>query len=59
MTSVVWNRCLPTSHVGQKVGSPVAVIAASDNSGVEDTDEGPADDEMGGAAPVSLPRSRR
>jgi hypothetical protein len=42
-----------------KPGGTVAVFAASDNNGVDDTDGVPADEELGGAASVSGPRSRR
>jgi hypothetical protein len=39
-----------------KSGSIVAVLAASDNSGVDDIDGVPADEDLGGAAPVRRPR---
>jgi hypothetical protein len=37
----------------EKTASNVAVVAARDNSGVDDTDGVPADEELGGAALVS------
>jgi hypothetical protein len=42
-----------------KSGGTVAVFAASDDNGVDDTDGVPEDEEPGGAAPASGPRSRR
>jgi hypothetical protein len=42
-----------------KSSGTVAAFAARDNNGVDDTYGVPADEELGGAAPVSGPRSRR
>jgi hypothetical protein len=42
-----------------KSNGTVAVFAARDNNGVDDTDGVPADEEFRGAAPVNGPRSRR
>jgi hypothetical protein len=42
-----------------KSNGTVAVFAARDNNGVDDADGVPADEELGGAASVSGPRSRR
>jgi hypothetical protein len=43
----------------EKSDGTVAVFAASDNNCVDDTHGVPADEELGGAAPVSGPLSRR
>jgi hypothetical protein len=42
-----------------KSSGTVAVFAARDNNGVDDSDGVPADEELRGAGPVSGPRSRR
>jgi hypothetical protein len=44
----------PTSRV-----APSPVFAASENCSVDDADGVPADEELGGVAPVSGPRSSR
>jgi hypothetical protein len=54
MTIVAMESASP-----DKLSGTVAVFAARDNNCVDDTDRVPADEELGGAAPDSGPRSRR
>jgi hypothetical protein len=52
-----WTLSPVESASPDKPASTVAVVATRDNSGVDDTDGVPADEELGGAARVSGSRS--